>query len=47
MRCFGIESRVEIPGFINGKMVVSAAPYAFSGHMDESDELKDTSIWEA
>lgn len=47
VRCFGIESRVEIPGFINGKMVVSAAPYAFSGHMDESDELKDASVWES
>lgn len=47
VRCFGIESRVEIPGFINGKMVVSAVSYAFSGHMDESDELKGASIWES
>ena len=47
VRCFGIESRVEIPEFINGKMVVSAVPYAFSGHMDESDELKGASIWES
>ena len=35
LRCFGIESRVEIPEIIDGKMVISAAPYAFSSHMDE------------
>ena len=35
LRCFGIESRVEIPGMIDGKLVISAAPYAFSSHMDE------------
>ena len=26
---FGIEGRVEIPGMIDGKLVISAAPYAF------------------
>ena len=44
MRCFGIESRVEIPGFINGKMVVSAAPYAFSAHKDGEE---DAETWES
>ena len=34
LRCFGIEGRVEIPGMIDGKLVISAAPYAFSSHMD-------------
>ena len=29
LRCFGIEGRVEIPGMIDGKLVISAAPYAF------------------
>ena len=33
LRCFGIEGRVEIPGMIDGKLVISAAPYAFSSHM--------------
>ena len=28
LRCFGIESRVEIPGMIDDKLVISAAPYA-------------------
>lgn len=36
LRCFGIESRVEIPGMIDDKLVISAAPYAFSSHMDEN-----------
>lgn len=40
LRCFGIEGRVEIPGMIDGKLVISAAPYAFSSHMDEKEELK-------
>ena len=35
LRCFGIEGRVEIPGMIDDKLVISAAPYAFSSHMDE------------
>ena len=39
LRCFGIEGRVEIPGMIDGKLVISAAPYAFSSHMDEKEEL--------
>ena len=26
LRCFGIEGRVEIPGMIDGKLVISAAP---------------------
>lgn len=46
LRCFGIESRVEIPEIIDGKMVISAAPYAFSSHMDEDEELKNASVWE-
>lgn len=29
LRCFGIEGRVEIPGMIDDKLVISAAPYAF------------------
>ena len=33
LRCFGIEGRVEIPGMIDDKLVISAAPYAFSSHM--------------
>lgn len=41
LRCLGIESRVEIPEMIDEKMVISAAPYAFSSHMDETEELKD------
>lgn len=40
LRCFGIEGRVEIPGMIDGKLVISAAPYAFSSHMDEKEDLK-------
>ena len=28
--CFGIGGRVEIPGMIDDKLVISAAPYAFS-----------------
>ena len=32
LRCFGIEGRVEIPGMIDGRLVISAAPYAFSSH---------------
>ena len=46
MRCFGIEGRVEIPGMIEDKLVVSAAPYAFSSHMDEKEELKNAGLWE-
>ena len=46
LRCFGIESRVEIPGMIDDKLVISAAPYAFSSHMDEKEELKNASLWE-
>ena len=41
LRCFGIEGRVEIPGMIEDKLVVSAAPYAFSSHMEEKEELKN------
>ncbi len=26
LRCFGIEGRVEIPGMIDGKLVIGAAP---------------------
>ena len=46
LRCFGIESRVEIPGMIDDKLVISAAPSAFSSHMDEKEELKNASLWE-
>lgn len=46
LRCFGIESRVEIPGMIDDKLVISAAPYSFSSHMDEKEELKNASLWE-
>lgn len=46
LRCFGIEGRVEIPGMIENKLVISAAPYAFSSHMDEKEELKNASLWE-
>ena len=46
LRCLGIEGRVEIPGMIDGKLVISAAPYAFSSHMDEKEELKNASLWE-
>lgn len=46
LRCYGIENRVEIPEMIDGKMVISAAPYAFSSHMDENEELKNVSVWE-
>ena len=46
LRCFGIEGRVEIPGMIDDKLVISAAPYAFSNHMDEKEELKNASLWE-
>ena len=46
LRCFGMEGRVEIPGMIENKLVISAAPYAFSSHMDEDEELKNASIWE-
>ena len=46
LRCFGIEGRVEIPGMIEDKLVVSAAPYAFSSHMEEKEELKNASLWE-
>ena len=46
LRCFGIEVRVEIPGMIDDKLIISAAPYAFSSHMDEKEELKNASLWE-
>lgn len=46
LRCFGMEGRVEIPGMIEDKLVISAAPYAFSNHMDEKEELKNASLWE-
>ena len=46
LRCFGIEGRVEIPGMIDDKLTISAAPYAFSSHMDEKEELKNASLWE-
>ena len=46
LRCFGIEGRVEIPGMIEDKLVISAAPYAFSSHMDEKEELKNACLWE-
>ena len=46
LRCFGIEGRVEIPGMIDDKLVISAAPYAFSSHMDEKEELKNACLWE-
>ena len=46
LRCFGMGGRVEIPGMIDDKLVISAAPYAFSSHMDEKEELKNASLWE-
>ena len=46
LRCFGMEGRVEIPGMIEDKLVVSAASYAFSSHMDEKEELKNAGLWE-
>ena len=46
LRCFGMEGRVEIPGMIDDKLVISAAPYAFSSHMDEKEELKNAGLWE-
>lgn len=46
LRCFGIEGRVEIPGMIEDKLVISAAPYAFSSHMDEKEDLRNASLWE-
>lgn len=46
LRCFGMEGRVEIPGMIDDKLVISAAPYAFSSHMDEKEEMKNASLWE-
>ena len=46
LRCFGVEGRVEIPGMIDDKLVISAAPYAFSNHMDEKEELKNAGLWE-
>ena len=46
LRCFGREGRVEIPGMIDDKLVISAAPYAFSSHMDEKEDLKNASLWE-
>ena len=45
LRCFGIEGRVEIPGMIDDKLVISAAPYAFSSHMDESGSQGPVLIW--
>ena len=46
LRCYGIENRVEIPEMIDEKIVISAAPYVFSSHMDETEELKNASVWE-
>ena len=46
LRCFGMGGRVEIPGMIEDKLVISAAPYAFSSHMDEKEELKNAGLWE-
>ena len=46
LRCFGMGGRVEIPGMIEDKLVISAAPYAFSSHMDEKEELKNACLWE-
>ena len=46
LRCFGMGGRVEIPGMIENKLVISAAPYAFSSHMDEKEELKNAGLWE-
>ena len=46
LRCFGMGGRVEIPGMIDDKLVISAAPYAFSNHMDEKEELKNACLWE-
>ena len=46
LRCFGMGGRVEIPGMIEDKLVISAAPYAFSSHMDEKEDLKNASLWE-
>ena len=46
LRCFGMGGRVEIPGMIENKLVISAAPYAFSHHMDEKEELKNAGLWE-
>ena len=45
LRCFGIEGRVEIPGMIDGKLVISAAPYAFSSHMDEKCQPVGSVRW--
>ena len=33
LRCFGIESRVEIPGMIDDKLIISAAPVSYT-HLD-------------
>lgn len=46
LRCFGMGGRVEIPGMIDDKLVIGAAPYAFSSHMDEKEELKNAGLWE-
>lgn len=46
LRCFGMGGRVEIPGMIEDKLVISAAPYAFSSHMNEKEELKNAGLWE-
>ena len=46
LRCFGMGGRVEIPGMIEDKLVISAAPYAFSSHMEEKEELKNACLWE-
>ena len=46
LRCFGMGGRVEIPGMIEDKLVISAAPYAFSNHMEEKEELKNACLWE-
>ena len=45
LRCFGIEGRVEIPVNDRWRLVISAAPYAFSSHMDGVEELESASLW--
>lgn len=44
IRCYGTDSRVVLPEEINGISVVSAAPYAFSAHKDDEEEVE---VWES
>ena len=44
IRCYGTDSRVVLPEEINGILVVSAAPYAFSAHKDDEEEAE---VWES